>query len=63
VTCHAGTGAAAAKRVYDDVVGRNMMAQMMVTDTTGKTAMLTGGSGAVDFGSDAKEKVRALNSV
>ncbi|KFX90349.1 hypothetical protein O988_04198 [Pseudogymnoascus sp. VKM F-3808] len=58
-----GTGAAAAKRVYDDVVGRNMMAQMMVTDTTGKTAMLTGGSGAVDFGSDAKEKVRALNSV
>ncbi|OBT93999.1 hypothetical protein VE01_07129 [Pseudogymnoascus verrucosus] len=58
------TGAAAAKKVYDDVVGRNMMAQMMVTDTTGKTAMLTGSSGPpVDFGSNAKEKVRSLNSV
>ncbi|OBT83873.1 hypothetical protein VE02_06132 [Pseudogymnoascus sp. 03VT05] len=50
--------------VYDDVVGRIMMAQMMITDTTGKTAMLTGSSGPpVDFGSDAKEKVRSLNSV
>ncbi|KFY17001.1 hypothetical protein V492_00966 [Pseudogymnoascus sp. VKM F-4246] len=59
-----GTGAAAAKKVYDDVVGRNMMAQMMITDTTGKTAMLTGSSGPpVDFGADAKEKVRALNSI
>ncbi|KFY72022.1 hypothetical protein V499_07791 [Pseudogymnoascus sp. VKM F-103] len=59
-----GTGAAAAKKVYDDVVGRNMMAQMMVTDTTAKTAMLTGSSGPpVDFGSNAKEKVRSLNSV
>ena len=46
------------------MVGRNMMAQMMITDTTGKTAMLTGSSGPpVDFGSDAKEKVRSLNSV
>lgn len=41
-----------------------MMAQMMITDTSGKTAMLTGNSGPpVDFGTDAKEKVRALNAV
>ncbi|KFY17697.1 hypothetical protein V491_04951 [Pseudogymnoascus sp. VKM F-3775] len=59
-----GTGANAAKQVYQDVVGRNMMAQMMITDTSGKTAMLTGNSGPpVDFGTDAKEKVRALNAV
>ncbi|KFZ02403.1 hypothetical protein V500_00221 [Pseudogymnoascus sp. VKM F-4518 (FW-2643)] len=59
-----GTGAAAAKQVYEDVVGRNFMAQMMITDTTGKTAMMTGSSEPpVDFGNDAKEKARFLNSV
>lgn len=64
LTWHPGTGAAAANQVYQDIVGRNMMAQMMITDTTGKTAMMTGGSGPpVDFGTDAKEKVRSLNSV
>ncbi|KFZ17706.1 hypothetical protein V502_04439 [Pseudogymnoascus sp. VKM F-4520 (FW-2644)] len=50
--------------VYEDVVGRNFMAQMMITDTTGKTAMMTGSSAPpVDFGNDAKEKARSLNSV
>ena len=40
------------------------MAQMMITDTTGKTAMITGGSGPpVDFSNDAEEKARSLNSV
>lgn len=64
LTCHPGTGAAAAKQVYEDVVGRNFMAQMMITDTTGKTAMMTGSTGPpVDFGNDAKEKARSLNSV
>ncbi|KFY58281.1 hypothetical protein V496_06188 [Pseudogymnoascus sp. VKM F-4515 (FW-2607)] len=58
-----GTGAAAAQLVYEDVVGRNMMANLMITDTTGKTAMMTGASGPpIDFSSDCKEKARSLNA-
>lgn len=58
---HPGTGRDAALAVYRDVCGRNIMAQMLITDTTGKTAMMTGNVGPpVDFGNVVKEKMRAL---
>lgn len=50
-------------KVYNDVYGRNMMALMMITDTTGKTALMTGSSGPpVDFGEAIKEKARTLTT-
>lgn len=59
-----GTRVAAAKQVHQDVVGRSVMAQTMITDTTEKTAIMAGSSEPpVGFGNDAKEKVRSLNSV
>ena len=48
--------------MYNDVYGRNMMALMMTTDTTGKPALMTGNSGPpVNFG-ETVTKARSLTS-
>lgn len=47
---------------YTDVLGRCTLTKILVTDTTGKTAMMTGGdpSRPLDFGADVKAKVEAV---
>ncbi|KAI9697601.1 MAG: hypothetical protein M1836_004551 [Candelina mexicana] len=51
-----------AKKDLQDIHGRCMFTELMVTDTTGKTAMMTGGdpSKPLDFGEEAKEKVKTV---
>ncbi|KUJ07879.1 uncharacterized protein LY89DRAFT_630932 [Mollisia scopiformis] len=57
----AGSGEAAAVKVFRDVCSRTVMLEMMVNDTSGRTAMMTGNSGpAVDFGQRVKDAVKAL---
>ncbi|CDM31911.1 unnamed protein product [Penicillium roqueforti FM164] len=52
----------AAKVAVDEIDGRNMFANTLVNDTTGKLAMLTGGdpSNPVDFGPQIKAKALIL---
>ncbi|KAJ5800948.1 uncharacterized protein N7518_003016 [Penicillium psychrosexuale] len=52
----------AAKVAVDEIDGRNMFANTLINDTTGKLAMLTGGdpSNPVDFGPEIKAKALIL---
>jgi predicted RNA-binding protein (virulence factor B family) len=56
-----GTGDTAAVVVFHDVCGRSYMTELLVNDTTGKTAMLTMNPGPqVDFGVRCKDAVANL---
>ncbi|KIN03834.1 hypothetical protein OIDMADRAFT_158705 [Oidiodendron maius Zn] len=58
----AGKGNAAAVRNFRDVCGRTMMLKLLVNDTRGITAMMTGNAGApIDFGKNVKDAVEALD--
>ncbi|TVY81876.1 hypothetical protein LSUE1_G004788 [Lachnellula suecica] len=57
----AGSGNAAALKVFQDVCSRTMMLDMLVNDTTGKAGMITGAGGALDFGQEARDAVAALS--
>lgn len=47
--------------MFQEVCGRTFMIDMMVNDTSGKTAMITGNSGPpLDFGKRIKDAVKAL---
>ncbi|KAH8703753.1 hypothetical protein BGW36DRAFT_369939 [Talaromyces proteolyticus] len=52
-----------AKNQVTEVIGRNHFANVLINDTTGKLAMLTGGdpSNPVDFGPEIKRKAEALS--
>ncbi|ATZ49677.1 hypothetical protein BCIN_05g00950 [Botrytis cinerea B05.10] len=59
-----GTGENAALKVFQEVCGRTMMLNMIVTDTTGRMAMMMGSSGpSVDYGDDVRQVVKALEAV
>jgi hypothetical protein len=59
-----GSGDTAALKCFQEVCGRTMMLDMLVNDTTGRTAMMTGNTGpAVDFGQNVKDAVKALVDV
>lgn len=47
-----------------DVTSRNMFTLVLVNDTTGKLALMTGGdpSNPVDFGDDIRQKAEALSN-
>jgi hypothetical protein len=51
-----------AKSKATDVIGRNGFADLLIHDTTGKLALMTGCSldDQIDFGPDIKAKVQAL---
>lgn len=51
-----------AKKELQDIHGRCMFTELLITDTTGKTAIMTGGDPRkpMDFGDDVREKVKAL---
>ncbi|KAL1963785.1 hypothetical protein VTN77DRAFT_7851 [Rasamsonia byssochlamydoides] len=55
-------GDAEAKRQLTDVIGRNRFTNILINDTTGKLALMTGGDprNPVDFGADIKAKAQAL---
>jgi hypothetical protein len=59
------TGDAEAKKQATDVVGRNQFTNILINDSTGKLALMTGGDPAnpVDFGPDIKTKAQALLAV
>ncbi|KAM0312184.1 hypothetical protein ACHAO8_006519 [Botrytis cinerea] len=49
---------------HQEVCGRTMMLNMIVTDTTGRMAMMMGSSGpSVDYGDDVRQVVKALEAV
>jgi hypothetical protein len=54
-----GKGENAAVSVFSNVCGRTFMVDMMVNDTFGKTAVITGGP-RVDFEKRIKDAVKAL---
>ncbi|PMD13798.1 hypothetical protein NA56DRAFT_651452 [Hyaloscypha hepaticicola] len=54
-----GKGEKAAVSVFSKVCSRTFMVDMMVNDTSGKTAMITGGP-RIDFGKRIKDAVKAL---
>ncbi|KAH1291792.1 hypothetical protein KXV81_005475 [Aspergillus fumigatus] len=58
-------GDANARRMAQDVLGRNNFTNALVNDTTGKLALMTGGdpNNPVDFGEDIREKAKALVEV
>lgn len=59
-----GTGENAALKVFQEVCGRTMMLNMIVTDTTGRMAMTMGSSGpSVDYGDNVRQAVKALEAV
>ncbi|KAK8909034.1 hypothetical protein QC760_003372 [Botrytis cinerea] len=59
-----GTGENAALKVFQEVCGRTMMLNMIVTDTTGRMAMMMGSSGpSVDYGDNVRQAVKALEAV
>ncbi|TVY18708.1 hypothetical protein LARI1_G003850 [Lachnellula arida] len=59
----AGSGDQAALVVFQDVCSRTMMLDLLVNDTSGKTAMLTGNTGPpLDFGQKVKDAVKALEA-
>lgn len=47
---------------WEDVVGRNMFANVLIHDTTGKLAAMTGEKGGeeIDFGDDVKNAAKAF---
>ncbi|OJJ34180.1 hypothetical protein ASPWEDRAFT_42102 [Aspergillus wentii DTO 134E9] len=59
------SGDKAARDQVSEVYGRNNFANILVNDTTGKLALLTGGdpSNPVDFGDDIRSKAKALSDV
>jgi hypothetical protein len=58
-----GSGDSAALKTFQDVCSRTMMLEMIVNDTSGKMAMMTGSTGpALDFGQRVKDAVKALNA-
>ncbi len=52
----------AAVEVYSDVLGRCMLTNVIISDTTRQTIEKMVGEKAVDFGPDARAKAAALNS-
>ncbi|KAI9717510.1 MAG: hypothetical protein M1812_004651 [Candelaria pacifica] len=52
------------KKALQDIHGRCMFAKLMITDTTGKTAMMTGGdpSKPLDFGDEIRGRVEAVTA-
>ncbi|KAI9856173.1 MAG: hypothetical protein M1824_005670 [Vezdaea acicularis] len=56
--------AAKKAETYNDVAGRCQLSELLITDTTGKTAMMTGGDPTqpIDFGTAVKEKMAAVNA-
>ncbi|KAJ5624546.1 hypothetical protein N7510_000855 [Penicillium lagena] len=56
------SGDKAAREAAQEVVGRNQFANVLINDSTGKLALMTGSdpSNPVDIGSDIKSKARAL---
>lgn len=56
------SGDQAARDAVQEVVGRNQFANLLINDTTGKLALMTGSDPAnpVDVGSDIKSKAGAL---
>jgi len=53
----------AALGVFQDVCSRTMMLDLLVNDTSGKTAMMTGNAGPpIDFGQKVKDAVKALEN-
>lgn len=59
---HAGDSESVAKA--KDVTSRNMFTLVLVKDTSGKLALMTGGdpSDPIDFGDDIREKAEALSN-
>jgi hypothetical protein len=51
-----------AKKTATDVIGRNHFANMLINDTSGRLALMTGGDprDQVDFGSEIEAKAQAL---
>ncbi|TEY71236.1 hypothetical protein BOTCAL_0098g00250 [Botryotinia calthae] len=59
-----GTGENAALKVFQEVCGRTMMLNVIVTDTTGRMAMMMESSGpSVDYGDDVRQAVKGLEAV
>lgn len=58
-------GDADARSQAQDVLGRNNFAHVLVNDTTGKLALMTGGdpTNPVDFGDEIRVKARELTEV
>ena len=56
-------GDSAAVNAVGEARGRNSFASMLINDTSGKMAMMTGGdpSNRADFGADIKSKAAALS--
>ena len=50
----------AAVEEYSDVLGRCMLSNLIISDTTGETVEKMVGEKAVDFGADARAKAAAL---
>ncbi|KAJ5455049.1 hypothetical protein N7475_010170 [Penicillium sp. IBT 31633x] len=55
-------GDSAAKSAVGEAEGRNAFAGMLINDTSGKLAMMTGGnpSNPADFGAEIKDKAQVL---
>lgn len=55
-------GDAESKKQVTDVMGRNSFTNVLINDTSGKLALLTGGDPGrpVDFGEEIKEKAKVL---
>ena len=49
-------------KVFSDVCSRTVMVNMMVNDTTGKAAMITGGP-QIDFGKEVRDAVKSLQDI
>ncbi|KAJ8066468.1 hypothetical protein OCU04_005528 [Sclerotinia nivalis] len=59
-----GTGENAALKVFQEVCGRTMMLKMIVNDTSGRMAVMTGSSGPpIDYGDNVKQAVKNLEAV
>ncbi|KAF5868946.1 uncharacterized protein Bfra_011911sa [Botrytis fragariae] len=59
-----GTGENAALKVFQEVCARTLMLNMIVTNTTGRMAMMMGSAGpSVDYGDNVRQAVRELEAV
>lgn len=58
-----GSGDSESVAKAKDVTSRNMFTLVLVNDTTGKLALMTGGdaNNPVDFGDDIRQKAEALS--
>lgn len=56
------SGDRGAKEAFNEIVGRNSFATILVNDTSGKLSMMTGGDprNPIDFGPEIKAKAEAL---